>query len=114
MLFPFAQGPKHLSHYFVHQLRTQATPLAVIKDQTSKKIRMALSIPAELKRITQFVRRAEELDGDRSRAESRLVAYYCRQVNDINCMSLSIECNDMGGLFYEQRHHLKYSHRSET
>ena len=39
---------------------------------------MPLKIAAELKKVTQFVRRAEELDGDSS-AESRVVAYYCRQ-----------------------------------
>ena len=43
-----------------------------------------LSIPPELKAITPFVRRAEELDKESSstnssRPESRLVAYYCRQ-----------------------------------
>jgi vacuolar protein sorting-associated protein VTA1 len=38
-----------------------------------------LSIPSELKKITAFVRRAEELDLDRTSPESRLVAYYCRQ-----------------------------------
>jgi len=40
---------------------------------------MPLSIPPELKPITPFVRRAEELDKDAGRPESRLVAYYCRQ-----------------------------------
>lgn len=40
---------------------------------------MVLTIPAELKKVVPFVRRAEELDKDRSSAESRLVAYYCRQ-----------------------------------
>ncbi|CAJ1953746.1 unnamed protein product [Cylindrotheca closterium] len=40
---------------------------------------MPLSIPAELKKITPYIRRAEELDRDKSNAESRLVAYYCRQ-----------------------------------
>lgn len=38
-----------------------------------------LHIPSELKKITQFIRRAEELDRDTKRPESRLVAYYCRQ-----------------------------------
>lgn len=38
-----------------------------------------LSIPPELKRITQYIRRAEELDRDRTFPESRLVAYYLRQ-----------------------------------
>lgn len=38
-----------------------------------------LNIPPELKKISAFVRRAEELDKDQSTPESRLVAYYCRQ-----------------------------------
>ena len=37
-----------------------------------------LTIPPELKRITQYIRRAEELDNDK-RPQSRIVAYYCRQ-----------------------------------
>lgn len=40
---------------------------------------MALSIPPELKKISPYIRRAEELDKDTGNAESRLVAYYCRQ-----------------------------------
>lgn len=40
---------------------------------------MPLAIPPELKKITPFVRRAEELDRDKTSPESRLVAYYCRQ-----------------------------------
>jgi vacuolar protein sorting-associated protein VTA1 len=39
----------------------------------------ALTIPPELKKITPYVRRAEELDRDKANPESRLVAYYCRQ-----------------------------------
>ncbi|KAL3910396.1 MAG: hypothetical protein SGARI_002141, partial [Bacillariaceae sp.] len=39
----------------------------------------ALKIPPELKKVTPYVRRAEELDKDQSNPESRLVAYYCRQ-----------------------------------
>jgi len=39
---------------------------------------MPLKIPPELKKITQFVRRAEELDKD-SAPQTRIVAYYCRQ-----------------------------------
>lgn len=42
-------------------------------------MRKPLEIPPELKPITPFVRRAEELDKDSGRPESRLVAYYCRQ-----------------------------------
>lgn len=40
---------------------------------------MPVSIPPELKKISAFVRRAEELDSDKSRPESRVVAFYCRQ-----------------------------------
>lgn len=40
---------------------------------------MPTQIPPELKKITQYVRRAEELDRDKTNVESRLVAYYCRQ-----------------------------------
>lgn len=40
---------------------------------------MPLSIPTELKKISPFIKRAEELDRDKSAAESRIVAYYCRQ-----------------------------------
>lgn len=40
---------------------------------------MPLTIPPELKKITPYVRRAEELDRDKDNPESRLVAYYCRQ-----------------------------------
>lgn len=39
---------------------------------------MPLKIPPELKKITQYVRRAEELDKDTS-PQTRLVAYYSRQ-----------------------------------
>lgn len=40
---------------------------------------MPLAIPPELKKIVPFIRRAEELDRDKTRPESRLVAYYLRQ-----------------------------------
>lgn len=40
---------------------------------------MPLAVPPELKKIIPFVRRAEELDKDKTSPESRLVAYYCRQ-----------------------------------
>mmetsp|Transcript_24855 Transcript_24855/g.58325 ORF Transcript_24855/g.58325 Transcript_24855/m.58325 type:complete len:360 (+) Transcript_24855:308-1387(+) len=40
---------------------------------------MPLTIPPELKKITPYVRRAEELDRDKANPESRLVSYYCRQ-----------------------------------
>lgn len=40
---------------------------------------MPMSIPPDLKKISAFIRRAEELDSDKSRPESRVVAYYCRQ-----------------------------------
>jgi vacuolar protein sorting-associated protein VTA1 len=38
-----------------------------------------LVIPPELKKITQYIRRAEELDKDDGNPESTLVAYYLRQ-----------------------------------
>lgn len=41
---------------------------------------MPLNVPPELKKVTPFVRRAEELDrAAKTNPESRLVAYYCRQ-----------------------------------
>lgn len=40
---------------------------------------VGLVIPPELKKITPYVRRAEDLDRDKANPESRLVAYYCRQ-----------------------------------
>ena len=40
---------------------------------------MPLKIPIELKKITQYIRRAEELDQDTTKPQTRLVAYYCRQ-----------------------------------
>ena len=40
---------------------------------------MPLQVSPELKLITPYVRRAEELDRDKANPESRLVAYYCRQ-----------------------------------
>lgn len=40
---------------------------------------MPLAIPPELKKISPFVRRAEELDRDKVNPESRLISYYCRQ-----------------------------------
>jgi vacuolar protein sorting-associated protein VTA1 len=39
---------------------------------------MPLKISPELKKITQYIRRAEELDRDTT-PQTRLVAYYCRQ-----------------------------------
>jgi vacuolar protein sorting-associated protein VTA1 len=41
--------------------------------------RDTLDIPPELKKITPYIRRAEELDQDKNNPESRLVAYYARQ-----------------------------------
>ena len=40
---------------------------------------MTLTIPPVLKKISPFIKRAEELDKDTTAAESRIVAYYCRQ-----------------------------------
>lgn len=56
----------------------------------------ALKIPPELKKCTQFIRRAEELDKDKSRPESRLVAYYCRQVSLV-FIFLNIVCGIVCG-----------------
>lgn len=39
---------------------------------------MPLAIPPELKKISAYIRRAEELDRDKA-PESRLLAFYCRQ-----------------------------------
>ena len=50
---------------------------------------MPLAIPSELKKITPFVRRAEELDRDKANPESRLVAYYCRQYAVLTGISLA-------------------------
>lgn len=38
-----------------------------------------IDVPPDLKKISPFLRRAEELDRDRSRPESRVTAYACRQ-----------------------------------
>jgi vacuolar protein sorting-associated protein VTA1 len=51
----------------------------------------ALQIPPELKKITPYVRRAEELDKDTSNPESRLVAYYCRQYAVHTGISLAVK-----------------------
>ena len=40
--------------------------------------KMPLKVPPDLKKITQYIRRAEELDNDKS-PQTRIVAYYCRQ-----------------------------------
>lgn len=50
---------------------------------------MPLALPPELKKITPYIRRAEELDKDKSNAESRLVAYYCRQYAVFNGIDLA-------------------------
>lgn len=54
----------------------------ILTDEQVQKIgktKMPLTIPPELKKITPYVRRAEELDKDKTSPESRLVSYYCRQ-----------------------------------
>jgi len=43
------------------------------------KISINMEIPLALKSIKPYIKRAEELDNDRSRPASRIVAYYCRQ-----------------------------------
>lgn len=40
---------------------------------------MPLSVPNDLKKISPYIKRAEELDRDKANPESRLIAYYCRQ-----------------------------------
>lgn len=40
---------------------------------------MTDKVPAAFKTVLPFVRRAEELDRDTSRPESKLIAYFCRQ-----------------------------------
>jgi vacuolar protein sorting-associated protein VTA1 len=62
---------------------------------------MPLAIPPELKRITPYVRRAEELDRDKANPESRLVAYYCRQYAVHNGIGLATTAEGktaLGGL----------------
>jgi len=54
----------------------------------------ALQIPPELKKITPFIRRAEELDKDKSSPESRLVAYYLRQYAVLQGIPLSSTSSD--------------------
>eukprot|EP00980_Cylindrotheca_fusiformis_P009143 scaffold1992_cov113-Cylindrotheca_fusiformis.AAC.8 len=66
--------------YFDNNQSTRATTGASsIAIKTPHQVTMPLTIPPELKKITPYVRRAEELDRDKANAESRLVAYYCRQ-----------------------------------
>ena len=53
---------------------------------------MPLAIPPELKIIVPYIKRAEELDRDKTKPESRLVAYYLRQFavqQGIPCSTLS-------------------------
>ena len=47
-------------------------------------------IPASFKNIVPFIRRAEELDRDTTRPESKLVAYFCRQ----HAMELGIKLRE--------------------
>lgn len=47
--------------------------------RTNNYASMPLAIPAELKKIAPYIKRAEELDKDQTSPESRLVAYYLRQ-----------------------------------
>ena len=60
-------------HYSVH-----ITMGITINSSTKLLFNMPLKIPIELKKITQYIRRAEELDRDTT-PQTRLVAYYCRQ-----------------------------------
>ncbi|CAB9516220.1 protein sorting-associated protein VTA1 homolog [Seminavis robusta] len=61
------------------QEETIATTTRPQRRNNNNLTNMALSIPPELKKISPYIRRAEELDKDTGVAESRLVAYYCRQ-----------------------------------
>lgn len=59
---------------------------------------MPLTIPPELKKITPYVRRAEELDRDKANPESRLVSYYCRQYAVHNGIALATSAAGKGCL----------------
>jgi vacuolar protein sorting-associated protein VTA1 len=50
-----------------------------LKSTKSSTTMPPMNIPPELKKLTPFVRRAEELDKDTSSPVSRLVSFYCRQ-----------------------------------
>ena len=39
---------------------------------------MPLAIPPELKPITAYIRRSEELDADKSDPQNQNISYYCR------------------------------------
>jgi vacuolar protein sorting-associated protein VTA1 len=71
-------------HFLNHSLTQSTTPSTYINTDI-----MPLALPAELKKITPYIRRAEELDKDKSNAESRLVAYYCRQYAVHNGIALA-------------------------
>ena len=44
-----------------------------------QKMSRKATIPPVFKPLTPFIRRAEELEHDKTRGESQLVAFYCRQ-----------------------------------
>ena len=56
-----------LYSYFASQERTRMADPQPVK------------VPPTFKTLLPFIRRAEELDRDTSRPESKLVAYFCRQ-----------------------------------
>ena len=60
------------------QLKPHASSFIIMAAPLSK------SVPPSLKKIVVFLRRAEELDHDKS-PESRVVAYNCRQVSASFC-----------------------------
>lgn len=64
---------------FVFLCKLNACHLIYLGKISKIYIIMPLALPPELKKVTPYIRRAEELDRDKANAESRLVAYYCRQ-----------------------------------
>ena len=54
---------------------------------------MPLAIPPELKPITAYIRRAEELDADKSDPNNRIIAFYCRSY----AMEKAINAASSGG-----------------
>lgn len=56
-----------------------------------------MNVPADLKAVQPFIRRAEELDLD-SRSETKVVAYYCRQYAMEVGISLKEEATDQGAV----------------
>jgi vacuolar protein sorting-associated protein VTA1 len=57
----------------------------IFKPKARKNVNVAMAdpqpvkVPPTFKTLLPFIRRAEELDRDTSRPESKLIAYFCRQ-----------------------------------